>query len=377
MVKLKVGVNEITRVLGLVGKCVDVKPLMPIMSNVLFKLDCNQFMAVTSNSEMRIELPITMQVEEGEFSALCVNHAKLSSGVASLPADTDIEMIVEEGSLVVVHETGKFKIPTDDAKDYPVSTPLEEDTYQFECNGSMLIKYLDLAKLCVATDNLRPQLCSVCLDIIDSKLNIASTSGVSMFVEEKEDIDIIRGTENRQLLIPSSSLPAIVSIFNDSELVKVTTDGKRLFIGNSGDILFSVRMVEGAYPPYMSIIPQEVGNEIKINKNMFERILKRASIFSNISTHLVVLTYRSGNLLITGEDIDFSTSINEKLPVLNETTLEEDFRIGCSLIHLGNVLSAIETENVILRFNSPQKAFTLSEDDETSKKLLLIMPMAI
>ena len=377
MVKLKVGVNEITRVLNLVGKCVDVKPLTPIMSNVLFKLDCDKFMAIASNSEMRIELPITMQVVEGEFSALCVNHAKLSSGVASLPTDTDIELVVEDGSLVVVHETGKFKIPTDDAKDYPVSTPLEEDTYQFECNGSMLVKYLDLAKLCVATDNLRPQLCSVCLDILNSKLNIASTSGVSMFVEENEDIDILRGTENIQLLVPSSALTAIISIFGDSEIVKVTSDGKRIFIGNSSDVLFSVRMVEGNYPPYMSIIPREIGNDIKINRSMFERILKRASIFSNFNTHLVVLTYRKGVLHITGEDIDFSTSINEKLPVLNETTLEEDFRIGCSLVHLGNVLSAIETENVVLHFNTPQTAFTLSEDDEASKKLLLIMPMAI
>ena len=142
--------------------------------------------------------------------------------------------------------------------------------------------------------------------------------------------------------------------------------------------MYGVRMVEGAYPNYLMLIPQVENNDVVVDRKMLETILKRASIFANNQSGMVVLTKEGSNLNVSGEDLFFHTSINDKLPIKNESSVEEGFEIGCNLVYLNNVLCATESEDVVFKFNdTPIKAFLLVEKDGNADKVLVLMPMKI
>lgn len=383
MYKLNVNVGKFAHSLALAGKCIDSKPVIPITADVLISNEGDTFVISSSNAEMRIDQPIEMSMVDGEFAPFCVNYGKLSTAVSTLSKDTDITLVIDGNKLVVNHTTGKFAIPVENADEYPITPKLVEDDEEnkvisFKCNASMLIKNLNLAKNSVSTDNLRPQFCGVCLDIVESKLNIVSTNGQTMFLAQDETIEPFNGENiTAQIIVPSTALNAIATVFADSNDVNITTDNKNVFITNNSGIKTCVRLTEGKYVNYKMLIPELDNRSVKVDKTILDTILKRANIFTNALTGMIVMTKSENNLIISGEDIDLSTSTKESLPILNESGVEEGFRIGCNLGYLFNMLATIDDTEVVFNFNTPQKAFTIVEDDETSNKLALVMPMNI
>ena len=380
MFKIKIGVNEFAHKLAIVGKCVDSKPVIPITGSVLISDDTNGFKMTSSNSEMRLEVPVELSVESGDFEPLCIEYAKISNAVSTLAKGTDITLEVEGKKVVVTHSTGKFTIPCDNGKDYPQSLPVDnsEGYYSFKCNGAALIKNINLAKMCVSEDRTRPFLCGVCLDVMETTFNIVSTSGFSFFLKKDEPMETTNGEPvNKKLIIPSSVLPALTGIFANSEEITVETDMKRIYFIDESGMKHTIRMVEGEYPNYNILIPQWEMTDVVVDKKVLETMLRRASIFTDSKVNMVIFSKEGDSLCLSGEDTLFSTSINEKLTILNENSLADGFRIGCNLIHLNNVLSAIETGKVIFRFSEPTKAFLMSEDGGDDDKLLLLAPMKI
>jgi DNA polymerase-3 subunit beta len=383
MYKLSVNVGKFAHSLALAGKCIDSKPTIPIMADVLISNDGNGFMVSSSNAEMRIDQPIEMSMVEGEFAPFCVNYGKLSTAVSTLSKDTDITLVIDGNKLVVNHTTGKFAIPVENADEYPITPKLVEDDEEnkvisFKCNASMLIKNLNLAKNSVSTDNLRPQFCGVCFDIVESKLNIVSTNGQTMFLVRDEAIEPFNGESiTKQIIVPATALNAIATVFADSNDVNVTTDSRNIFITNNSGVKYCVRLTEGKFPNYNALFPELENRSVKVDKNILETILKRANIFTNAITGMVIMTKTGSNLVISGEDLDLATSTKESLPILNESGVEEGFRIGCNLGYLFSMLATIDDTEVVFNFDTPQRAFTIVEDDETSNKTALVMPMNI
>lgn len=381
MFKISIGVNDFAHTLAVAGKCIDSKPIIPIMANVLISGDeASGYKLTSANQEMRLEVPIELKLVEGEFVPFTIEYEKINNAVSTLTKGTDIVFEVEGNRIRVIHDMGKFEVPSLPAIDYPTNLPPtnEEGYYSFKCNGASLIKNLNLAKLCVSEDRTRPQLCGVCLDVMENTFNIVSTSGFSFFLKKSEEMETPDGNPvNKKLLIPTSILNPIVGIYSNSEEITIESDMRRIYFIDENGMKFCARMIDGEYPNYNVLIPQYEMTDIVLDKKVLETMLRRASIFADSKVNMVVITKEGSNLTLCGEDTLFSTSINERLAIENENSLAEGFRIGCNLIHLNNVLSAIETDKVIFRFSEPTKAFLVSEQSGDDDKILLLMPMRI
>lgn len=379
MFKLSVGVNDFTHVLAMCGKCIDAKAVMPIMSNVLISSNENGFFVTSANMEMRIEMPIEMSIESGEFAPFCVNYDKLSNAVSTLTKGSNITLSIGDKKMEVVHDMGKFAVPIDNPNDYPTSSILGEDIQSFKCDYGILSYHIAMAKAHISTDMIRPQLCSLCLDVIGDKMNVVSTNGYSIYL--KKNISIESDSEqNIQLLIPSRAINAIIGVFADSDMLEFTTDRKRVMIKNDNGVKFIAILSEGNFVPYERAIPNiDDTNSIVVNKNQLLNTMKRANVFTNAMTNLVVFSRQGSDFCVSCEDIDFAISMSEKTPILNNenVTIKDGFRIGASLVHINNVLNAIKTDDVIFKFNTPEQAFTLQEQDGDDDKVLVLMPMKI
>jgi DNA polymerase-3 subunit beta len=84
----------------------------------------------------------------------------------------------------------------------------------------------------------------------------------------------------------------------------------------------------------------------------------------------------NNELLISAQDIDFSTSAEEKLACAYEGN---PMSIGFKATFLMDILSNISGQDVVIEVSDPSRAGVLvpAEQNETEELLMLLMPMML
>jgi DNA polymerase-3 subunit beta len=85
----------------------------------------------------------------------------------------------------------------------------------------------------------------------------------------------------------------------------------------------------------------------------YENTLRRISIFSNKTTHQVVLSIKGNELTISAQDIDFSNEAKETIPCSYDG---ESMEIGFNAKFLVEMLSVLGTDEVVLQLSTPTKS---------------------
>ena len=157
--------------------------------------------------------------------------------------------------------------------------------------------------------------------------------------------------------------------------MKIDFDSKNVYFTLS-DYQMICRLIEGVYPNYNSVIPQNNNNKATIDKSAFLTALRRISVYANQSTNLVKLEFGNGQVIISAQDFDFSISATETLACSYEG---EPICIGFKCSILVDMLNNINSDNVILELSDPVRAGLILplEQSETEDVLMLLMPMQL
>ena len=172
---------------------------------------------------------------------------------------------------------------------------------------------------------------------------------------------------------PANILKALVTKSED----KMTID----FDEKNAIIVFNeykliCRLIEGRYPNYNSVIPQNNPNKVRIDRQTLTSALRRVSVFSSQASSLIKLHLDSNLVQISAQDIDFSTSAEEKL---NCEYSGNPMSIGFKSTFLIDILNNLASDEVIIELADPSRAGVIlpSEQEENDDVLMLLMPMML
>ena len=73
------------------------------------------------------------------------------------------------------------------------------------------------------------------------------------------------------------------------------------------------RQVEGKFPNYNVVIPQESPYKVIVDRLSLLNALRRVSVFSNQANNLVKLDIADNKIVMSAQDIDFSISAEETI----------------------------------------------------------------
>ena len=143
-----------------------------------------------------------------------------------------------------------------------------------------------------------------------------------------------------------------------------------------GDTLLLCRLIEGRYPNYNSVIPTDNPNELTIDRKSLIGALRRVMPFASESSQLVRLHMETGRLVISSEDIDFSTSAKEEIACDYQGNT---MNIGFKGPSLAEILNNLQGEEVTLMLADPSRPCLIvpNEQPEDQDILMLIMPMLL
>ena len=173
---------------------------------------------------------------------------------------------------------------------------------------------------------------------------------------------------------PATLLKSLLSSSKGDVIVEYTDTNAHFEFEN---VTLVCRLIDGKYPNYDAVIPKENPNKVTVDRNGILASIKRVSIFSNKTTHQVRLKIAGNEMHISAEDLDFSNEANERLACSHDG---DDIEIGFNSRFLIEMLSNIESENVVLEMSAPNRAGILvpgEGNDANEDLLMLVMPVML
>jgi len=144
-----------------------------------------------------------------------------------------------------------------------------------------------------------------------------------------------------------------------------------------GGFTLICRLIDGNYPNYEAVIPNENPNRLTIDRLSLLSSIKRVSIFANKTTHQVRLKINGSELSVSAEDLDFSNEANERLTCSYEG---EDMEIGFNSRFMLEMLNNMGAESVVLELSAPNRAGILvpeQPENDGEDILMLVMPVML
>ena len=157
--------------------------------------------------------------------------------------------------------------------------------------------------------------------------------------------------------------------------VQIAFDGRNAIITLEGYVL-TCRLIEGRYPNYNSVIPQNNPHKVIVDRNAFISALKRVSVFSSAAASLIKLHLENNTIQVSAQDIDFSTSAEETLMCQYDGS---PLSIGFKPTFLVEIMNNIATQEVMMELADPSRGGVIlpTEQEENEDLLMLLMPMML
>ena len=138
----------------------------------------------------------------------------------------------------------------------------------------------------------------------------------------------------------------------------------------------SCRLIEGRYPNYNSVIPTDNPFRVHVDRLSFISALRRVSVFASASSSLIKLRLDNNRLMVSAQDIEFSTSAEES--VLCEYD-GNPMSIGFNGPYLLEVLNNLASQEIVVELADPSRAGVLlpAEQEMGEDLIMLLMPMML
>lgn len=349
-----------------VGRIISPNNTLPILNNILLKTENGLLKIFSTNLEIAISTHIRCKViEEGEITVFSKTFIEL---VGSLP-NTNITLKTKNGELAVETEHYHTTIKTMPAEDFPV-IPEPEGVVSIEVPGQVFKNAVSEVVFAVSTNQTQPEISGVYLEQEGNTLTLAATDRYRL-AEKK--ITTLKNTQQYNCIIPQKTIIEISRIIGSQESnIELIFSGSQLFCKTENTQIIS-RLIDGQYPPYKDIIPQEFLIVIHISKQQLINALKAGGIFSQ-NTNSIKIQYNKENslVLISSESQDVGKS-EVSIPSQIEG---ESGELLLNHKYVLDALANMDTQNIIIKIINDSSP-TVIVPEGKSDYLCLVMPIKI
>ena len=371
--KFNVSSSKLFSQLQAVSRVIANKNALPILDDVLFELAGNELLLTASDGETTIRTSV--EVEGAEGAGKVASAAKLLLETLKEFSEQPLAFTIDEQNYAVnmVSQNGTYSFVGVNGNEYPEMPNVENEAQRFALPARALQSAIEKTIFCTADDDLRPVMNGIYFDIAPESVTMVATDAHRLV--RFTNTGVAAGI-TANFILPKKPAGLLKNVLaKEEDEVKVTFGQKnaRFEFGNTTIVC---RQIEGRFPNYNAVIPQQNQNIVTVDRQTIVNACKRVAVFANNGTAQLRLALSENSIKISAQDIDFSTSAEETIGCSYNGT---PMAIGFKAPFLIDLLGSIASEEVLIKLADPARAGLIlpAENEENEDVLMLLMPMLL
>ncbi|HEX5393761.1 MAG TPA: DNA polymerase III subunit beta [Rhodocyclaceae bacterium] len=359
--------DQILAPLQSVSGIVEKRHTLPILSNVLMEKDGERLTLLATDIEIQIKTGT--QAVGSEKASLTVAARKLQDILRSLPESAEVSLDFEDRRLQLKAGKSRFNLQTLPAEDFPRMSALDGQQTKLTLSQGQFKRLLGLVQYSMAQQDIRYYLNGLLLVVQGNEMRVVATDGHRLAYASEPLAD---HQERMEVILPRKTVLELSRQLGDNdeplEIIISPTQVQFRF----GDIEFISKLIDGKFPDYERVIPQNHTKVLRIPSTVLHQSLQRAAILTNEKFRGVRLVLSNGSLKIISSNAEQEDAQEE----IELDYTGDSLDVGFNVTYLLDVLNNVSADIIETRLADANSSalFTLPDNEHFK---YVVMPMRI
>ncbi|HNP35785.1 MAG TPA: DNA polymerase III subunit beta [Woeseiaceae bacterium] len=364
--KLSAARDVLLKPLQAVIGVVERRQTMPILSNVLL-VARNGELSVTA-TDLEVELVARAEVDVESGGEITVSGRKLLDICKALPEAAVVQLVVSGEKMSIRSGRSKFSLTTLPAAEFPTVDDIKAGQ-TITVGQDVLATLIEKTHFSMAQQDVRYYLNGMLLEVRGQHLKAVATDGHRLALCQAT----LAGEKlkEQQVIVPRKGVLELQRLLGGDGDVGIELGENHVRVALGG-IRFTSKLIDGRFPEYERVIPQESSNELRADKELFRSALQRTAILSNEK-------YRGIRLIIRDSGVVLQAHNPEQEEAEEEVEVQysgDDIEIGFNVNYLLDAMGAVDGDEVTLSVVDSNSSCLVREPGNDDRKFV-VMPMRL
>ena len=367
--KIIFNTKELIKKVKNISPTAEAKQTLLILGNIVFEVESN--VAKMTASDLEIEVKSSVECSSEDDCRFSLPARKLLEILNALSVHDEVVFTINEANVDITAGKSKISLPTLPTEDYPYMET-DNNTDMIDITDIELSNIINKTSFAMAYQDARHFLNGLYLNSDNGKLVSVCTDGHRLAKYASN----MNASNDLAIIIPRKAILEINRILqsfsdNKENIIKFSYSTKNFTISiNSYNIISKV--IEGSYPNYNKVIPEDTTSQITVDKLALKNSLNIISKVVNQQYKGVKLTPTASTMHLISSNTDSEIGEDQ----IDVQYQGEDISIGFNISYLQDVIDIIDSETVYICFNDQNSGCVIKGNDEPNS-VFVIMPMRV
>jgi len=369
--KVQLNRKQFDDALSVVAGAAAARASLPILSHLYIEAQSDTVRLVGSDLEQWVECRIPALV--GEVGATTLPARLLTELVGSLGGE---DIHIESGEryqAILTSGDSRYQLMGLPAEEYPPIPDIESPS-ELALPVRQFMEMVESVEFAVPKVAIFQAVTGIRMEFEGDTLRLAATDTHRLAVRT---VRIDSGAdEPTAATVPLKAIQLVQKIPTGETITLQLGQHRAAFLGENAAVY--TQLIEGHYPNYQRVIPQEFTRQWTLMTQDFRNALRRVHLIAKNNTNMGQKTYASkvylrtegDRLVITAQG--YAGEAEEAVKLVREG---DDLEIAFNARYLLDVLDVVKSESVVMELTEAQRPAVVKPADRTDY-LCVIMPMA-
>lgn len=353
--------DELADVLARANRAVGTRTALPVLQGLLCEVTGNTLRVTGTDLDMTVRT--SAEVEVMEEGRAVIPGRLLSEAVRKMPAG-QVTIGVSETDIEIEGNGPRFTLRPLTIEDFPNQDEVVIDGV--EVDGEALAEAINQVTIAASGDGARPILTGVLFESSEDGLRMVATDSYRL---AKRDLAGM-GLEGNGL-VPARGLRELPRTIGSSKVTAQLLEREAVFSSDKGTL--RLRLIDGNFPKYQSLLPETYPNEVLIDKESLLEALGRVTLVAEDHIPVRLKLMEGGvEVAVSRQDVGGETEHLDG----EFTGQDEEVSIAFNPRYLQDGVTAVPGDKVRIRVIDAYKPSVLDSGSEDNY-LYLLMPVRV
>ncbi|MCH7582731.1 MAG: DNA polymerase III subunit beta [Acidobacteria bacterium] len=353
--------DDLADVLARANRAVGTRTALPVLQGLLCEVSGTTLRVTGTDLDMTVRTQAEVEViEEGKA---VIPGRLLSEAVRKMPAG-QVTIGVSDTDIEIQGNGPRFTLRPLNVEDFPVLDEVVSEGV--EVDGEELVDAINQVTIAASGDGARPILTGVLFESSEEGLRMVATDSYRLAKRDLAGVGL-EGTG----LVPARGLRELARTIGAPKVIAQLRDREAVFSSDRGTL--RLRLIDGNFPKYQSLLPKTYPNQVVLNKEELLDALGRVALVAEDHIPVRLKLMEGGvEVTVTRQDVG-----GESEHLSGEFTgTDEEVTIAFNPRYLQDGVNAMPGESVRIQVIDSYKPSVLDTGTE-GNFLYLLMPVRV